>query len=388
MKPKKLTDMDVANVRVSLEDQSPIKDEEIQFETLPEDSPADAIIEVEKTKSALLELAERVETVRDQATLEAYQWAYRAIAGTSFAVETKAISLEGYTGTITRKTALAKAIRAEVVKLDEELQVALETYASDIKDDFADLVKQYGQLNRKLRATDANIDDEVSKKIEVNHTRLFEMFMIKDVFRGGQPLDTIREETTRLDKLVQRVATGVDRLRKDVGKLGEDDKLDRSSRDLPDQNTMQLMFNRKAKVNQGQFETEARKVRGPKKTHSWGQIGWITFGAVLFNTAGANLAEALVGDKKDSEAKVTNSLGDIHKFIRAVEALDDVVDDLSGHVQDLVDLFKQVNENQESALNRRAVPIMELASFTMKQIIDITKGTDTLFTKLVRKHSK
>lgn len=68
--------------------------------------------------------------------------------------------------------------------------------------------------------------------------------------------------------------------------------------------------------------------------------------------------------------------------------VNNIVDDLAGHVQDLVDLFKEVNDPQESALNRRVVPVMELANFIMKQIVDLTKDTDNLFTRLIQKHSK
>lgn len=388
MKQKKLTDMDVANVKVSVEQDATPVEEEIQFETLPEDSPADAIIEVERTQAALSELADRVDTVRDQSALEAYQWAYQALTGINQVVETKAISLEGFTGTITRKKALATAIRAEVVKLDTELNTALESYASDVREDFAEIIKQYDQLNRKLRATDSDIENEVNTKIEINHTRIFDMFMVKDSFKGGEPLSAIRAETANLERLVSRVATGVDRIAKDVAKLGDEDKLERSGRDLPEQQSIYLMFNRKAKIAGGQFEPDQRKTRGPRMSHSWGQHAAMIFGGIIFGRLGYEVSKAVNHKKKDSEAKVTNNLGEIHKYIRAVEALEDVVDDLSGHVQDMVDLFKKVNESQESALNRRIVPVMELAMFIMKQICDITKGTDTLFTKIVRKHTK
>ncbi len=386
MKKKKLTDMDVANVTVSVEANTGDLESELQFDTLPDGSPADALIEVERTQAALSELADRADTVREQSALEAYQWAYKALTGINQVVDNKAISLEGFTGTITRKNELAKAIRAEVSKLDVELNAALETYASDIKDDFSEIIKQYDQLNRKLRATDSEIENEVKTKIEINHTRIFEMFMVKDVFKGEDPIAAIRAETTNLERLVSRVGTGVDRITKDVGKLGDDDKLERSGRDLPDQQSMYLMFNRRVKIDGGQFEPDQRKTRNPRKSYSWLQHAAMIFGAIIFREAGYNLVKNFQ-TKKDSEAKVTNNLGEIHKFIRAVEALEDVVDDLSSHVQDLVDLFKKVNESQESALNRRIVPVMELAMFVMKQVCDITKGTDTLFTKIVRKHT-
>lgn len=382
MKHNKLSDMDAAQPKVvAMEEHEP------PFETLPEESRGQDIISTERIQNSLRELARRVDGVRDQATLEAYQWSYQALVGATQAVETKSISLEGFTGTITRKSELSKAIRSEITKLDNDLAIALETYAQDIKEDFGDLVKKYDALNRKIRATDADLETEVKKNIEVNHTRVFDMFMVKDVFKGKEPLEAIRAETNNLDKLVQRVARGVERIASDIAKLDADTKLERSGRDLPEQNTINLMFNRKVKIEQGQFETDTRKTRGPRKSHSWGQIGWIVLGTVIFRSAGGELAKVLVGDKKDSEAKVTNSLGEIHKYIRAVEGLDDIVDDLSGHVQDLVDLFKKVDAAHESALNRRVVPVMELATFIMKQIIDITEGTDKLFTKIVRKHS-
>lgn len=381
---RKLTDMDVAQQKR----RPSIEEHEETFDTLPEDSKATGIISAERTQEALTELASRVDTVRDQSALEAYQWAYTTLVGHSPVVDTKAISLEGFSGTVTRKSELAKAIRKQVTKIDTELNIALESYASDIKEDFGEAVKEYDQLNRKLRATDADIGNEASKKVDINHTRIFEMFMVKDTFKGGEPLTAIRTETTNLERLVARVATGVDRIRKDVDKLDDDDKLERSGRDLPEQQSVQLMFNRKVKIEQGQFDSDQRKTRLPRKSHSWSQIGWIVFGQLAFGNAGGNLAKAINSNKENSEAKVTNNLGEVHKYIRAVEALDEVVDDLEGHVQDLVDLFKRVNETQESSLNRRIVPVMELAMFIMKQIIDITKGTDKLFTKIVRKHTQ
>lgn len=384
MTQSKLTDMDVVNMSTT---DVPI-DNEPQFETLPETSIATPIIEMEKTQTALIELADRVDTVRDQPSLEAYQWSYQALTGINNVVETKSISLEGFTGTVTRKHALAKAIRNEVTKLDTELNLALESYADDIKEDFGSIIKEYEQLNRKLRATDSDIENTVSTKIDINHTRVFDMFMVKDVFKGKEPIQVIRAETTNLERLVARVATGIARITKDIESLEKDTKLDRSSRDLPEQNNVHLMFNRTVKIEQGQFESDQRKTRLPKKSYSWGQHFWIIFGAVMFKRLGYQLAKLVNGEKKDSEAKVTNSLGDVHKFIRAVEGLEDIVDELSGHVQTLTTLFTKVDETNESALNRRIVPLMELSMFIMKQVCDITNGTDKLFTKIVRKATK
>ena len=378
MSTERITDMDIANPEV-----------EEDWVSVPDDVEATQIFETEKIHTALTELANRVDSVRDQPTLEAYQQRYQSLVGVSGVVALPTITLEAFIGgTLTKKTSLAKAIRAEAERVGQQLTVALESYASDIKEDFAELVKTYDQANRKLRATDADIEEVTTKKVEVNHQRLFDMFMIKDVFKGGEPLPTIRTETQHLERLTQLVGRAVERIGKDVGMLDQDDKLERNGRDLPDQNSLQLMFNRKAKTSGGQFETDTRKARGPKKSHSWGQHFWIAFGAIMFGSLGHSIAKAVNHNKRDTEAKVSNNLTEIHKFIRHVEGLDEIVDDLAGHVQDLVDLFKQVNEHQESALNRRVVPVMELANFIMKQIVDITKGTDTLFTRLVRKHSK
>lgn len=382
MSTQRLTDMDVRNPR-------PVVSLENDWISVPDDIAAQEILETERTHTALTELANRVDSVRDQTSLEAYQWSYKALTGMTPVVERKSISLESFSGTISKKSELAKAIRAEADRVSAKLEASLETYASDIKEDFAEVVKMYDQAHRKLRATDADIEAVSSKKIEVNHTRIFEMFMVKDVFQGKEPIQTIRKEIQHLERLVQIVGRGVERISKDVQKLGEEDKLERNSRDLPDtQSTMHMMFNRKAKVDEGQFETDSRKTRQPKKYHSGWQNFWMIFGAIMFGPLGLSVAQAINHEKKGNEAKVDNSLTDIHKFIRHVEGMDEIVDDLSGHVQDLVDIFKQVNESQESALNRRIVPVMELANFIMKQIVDITKGTDTLFTRLVRKHSK
>jgi hypothetical protein len=363
---------------------------ESDWVSLPDDVAALEIYDTERAHKALVELAKRVDTVRDQPSLEAYQWTYQTLTGMTDLVDRKSISLESFSGgTISKKTGLAQAIRAEAGNLAAKLEISIENYARDIKEDFLIIAKTYDGAHRKLKATDADIEETKNTKIEVNHTRIFDMFMVKDVFKGKEPIQCIRQETQYLERLTQIVGKGVERLAKDVRELGEEDKLERNGRDLPDTNaSMHLMFNRKAKVKEGQFENDSKKVRNPKKTHSWGQHFWIIFGALAFGSAGENMARWINSDKKDSEAKVTNSLTDIHKFIRHVEGMDEIVDELAGHVQDLIELFKKVNETQESALNRRTVPIIELANFIMKQIIDITKGTDTLFTRLVRKHSK
>lgn len=383
MNKPRITDMDVKNKpeMVSMES---------DWVSLPDDTAALEIYATERTHKSLLDLAKRVDTVRDQPSLEAYQWGYQALTGMTDLVDRKSISLESFSGgTISKKTGLAQAIRAEAASLAERLEISIENYARDIKEDFLMIAKTYDGAHRKLKATDADIEETKNTKIDVNHTRIFDMFMVKDVFKGKEPIQCIRQETQHLERLVQIVGRGVERLSKEVRELGEEDKLERNGRDLPDTSaSMYLMFNRKAKVKDGQFENDAKKTRLPKKTHSWGQHFWIAFGAIMFGRLGYELSKAINSDKKDSEAKVTNSLTDIHKFIRHVEGMDEIVDELAGHVQDLIELFKKVNETQESALNRRTVPIIELANFIMKQIIDITKGTDTLFTRLVRKHSK
>lgn len=382
MRNKRLTDMDIRNPSLESIDTSE------DWVSLPENDAAEEILEVERTHTALTELADRVDTVRDQGSLEAYQWAFKALAGMTPVTERKNISLEGFSGTITKKSALSQAIRNEAAKLKTKLNVALESYAKDVREDHADSLHTYEQALRKLKATDTGIDKVPKGNVEVNHTRVFEMFMVKDQFRGKEPLAAIKDETSRLERLVSTVGRAVQRLSSDVGKLGEDDKLERTSRDLPDTNAaIYLMFNRKVTIKEGQFDNETKKSRGPRKSYSWGQLGWIFLGGMIFQQAGSTLAKAFIGEKKDTEAKVSNSLTEIHKYIRAVEALDELIEDLTGHVEELVKLFDQVSEEQESALNRRIVPIMELVGFIMKQAVDITKGTDSLFTKLVRKHS-
>ena len=383
MNKSRITDMDVKN-------KPELVSMESDWVSIPDDTAALEIYATERTHKSLMDLAKRVDTVRDQPSLEAYQWGYQALTGMTDLVDRKSISLESFGGgTISKKTGLAQAIRKEAGHLADKLNIAIENYARDIKEDFLMIAKTYDGAHRKLKATDADIEETKKAKIEVNHTRIFDMFMVNDTFKGKEAIQCIRTEIQNLERLTQIVGKGVDRLAKEVRELGEEDKLERNGRDLPETSaTMQLMFNRKAKVKEGQFENETRKTRTPRKSHSWTQHFWIVFGAVMFGSAGENMARWINSDKKDSEAKVTNSLTDIHKFIRHVEGMDEIVDELAGHVQDLIELFKKVNDTQESALNRRTVPIIELANFIMKQIIDITKGTDTLFTRLVRKHSK
>lgn len=370
MNAHRITDMDIKNPK------------EEDWESLPDDTAALEIYAAERKHLALTRLAYLVVRTADRPTLEQFNNTYSNLVGNS-------VSLESHPGTIGKRTELARAIREEADKVHAQLNIAIESYASDIKEDFADMVKTYDVAQRKLKATDTDIEPTKSKKIEVNHTRIFEMFTVKDAFQGKEPVQAVRKEIANLERLTQLVGKGVERIAKDVGKLLDDDKLERSGRDLPDTSaTMWMMFNRKVKVSSGQFELESIKARGPKKYHTGMQNFWMIFGAIMFGPFGFELAKVINHDKKGNEAKVDNSLTDIHKFIRHVEGMDEIVDDLSGHVQDLVDLFKEVNESQESALNRRVVPVMELANFIMKQIVDITNGTDTLFSRLVRKHSK
>lgn len=383
MSTSRLTDMDIRNPNDNT------VNENEDWISLPDDTTAEEIFSTERTHTALAELAGRVDTVREQGALEAYQWAYKALTGTVPEVERKHISLESYTGTITKKSALAKAIRVEADKLNTRLTASIESYAADIEEDFNEAHKVFGQANRKLRATDASIDVVRSKRVEINHTRIFEMLMVNNEFKGKDPLGTIDKELKNLERLAQIVDRGVESISNDIKNLGAGDQLARTNRDLPDTTTtMQLMFNRKVKINEGHFDHAAMRVRQPKKSYSWSQIGWLVFGGLIFNYAGYNLAKVLVGAKKDSESKVSNNLKEVHRFIRSVEGLEEIVADLSGLVQSLTGLFKQIDRSQESALNRRIVPVMELINFIMKQVVDITKGTDSLFTKIVRKHSK
>lgn len=386
MTSPRITDMDIKNSPKTLA----LEHYDQDWVSIPDNEIALEIYAAEKACKALTDLAVRVDAVRDQPSLEAYQWSYQALTGGYGYIDCKRISLESFTGgTISKKTGLAQSIRQEAAQLNTKLEASLEAYARDIKEDILELAKIYDATHRKLRATDSDIEETSKTKINVNHTRIFEMFLVDDVFKGKEPIQTIRSEIQQLERLTDIVGRAVDRIAKDVNSLTAESKLDRTSRDLPDtKTTLKLMFNRKVKVADGQFELITLKKRAPTKSHSWVQHLWIAFGAIVFGSAGETLARTINSDKKDSEAKVSNSLTDIHKYIRHVEGMDEIVDDLAGHVQDLIELFKKVNESQESALNRRTVPVIELVTFIMKQIIDITKGTDTLFTRLVRKNSK
>lgn len=383
MTTQRLTDMDVKNGIA-------VEDYESDWVCPSDDKAALEIYATENAHKALSDLSIRVDSVRDQPTLEAYQWSYQTLTGTPGYSDCKQVSLESFTGgVITKKSSLAKVIRSEAAQLHTKLEASIETYARDIKEDVLELAKIYDAAHRKLHATSGDLEETSKSKVQVNHTRIFQMFTVKNQFKGKEPIQAIRTEIQNLERLTQIVGKGVDRITKDVNALTDEDNLERSSRDLPDtQNTMQLMFNRTAKVSQGQFDESEGKKQTPKMTHSWGQHFWIAFGTIMFGNLGHSIATAINHKKKDSEAKVSNSLTDIHKYIRHVEGMDEIVDDLAGHVQDLIGLFKKVNESQESALNRRAVPVIELVTFIMKQIIDITKGTDTLFTRIVRKNSK
>lgn len=386
MTSPRITDMDIKNSPKTLT----LEHYDQDWVSIPDNEIALEIYAAEKACKALTDLAVRVDAVRDQPSLEAYQWSYQALTGGYGYTDCKRISLESFTGgTISKKTGLAQSIRQEAAQLNIKLEASLEAYARDIKEDMLELVKTYDGIHRKLKATDSDIEQTSTNKIEVNHTRIFEMFMVNEVFKGKEPIQAIRTEIQNLERLVAIVGKGIQRITKDVNTLTSESKLERTSRDLPDtQSIMNMFFNRRAKVTDGQFEDSARKVRKPKRSHTWGQHFWIAFGAIVFGQLGHTIASTINSEKKDSEAKVSNSLIDIHKYIRHVEGMDEIVDDLSGHVHDLMELFKKVSDEQESALNRRTVPIMELVTFIMKQIIDITNGTDKLFTRLVRKNSK
>lgn len=379
MTKPRLTDMDIK--------QQTVASLEYHWDETPDDLRAEQILNQEKAQQRLTRLAKGLTQVRDKAALESYHQAYNQTLQVTNPTTT--LSLESYPGVITKKTVLAKSISDQIESLGKALEVAMESYAKDIDSDFKELLTKYQKVHRSLKATDADIDDVEKKSISVNHTRAFDMLMVNNVFHGKEPVTAIQREASSLQRLTNLVGKAVARLTKDVGELLPDDTLDRSSRDIPNTpNSINLMFNRKVKIEDGQVDSETRKTRKPGKSYSWGQWAWIIFGGFAFSHAGMELGKVLVGNKKDSEAKVSNNLKEVHKYIRVTQGLDEIVEDLQVHVQALTKLFARVEESQESALNRRSVPIMELAYFIMKQIIDVTQGADSLFTKLVRKHSK
>lgn len=362
-----ITDMDIANP-----ENIPEETEWVESET---NTGLEGVITLEKRYERLEELVGKAYHARDKTSLTAIRKE----------PEVRAISLEGYIGTITQKNVLATELskRTEVAK--SEYTAALEDYVSDIEEDFGDKLKAYEKVHTKLRTTDADIEVPEKKNVQVNHTRVFEMFHVKETFQGKEALNTIRKEDTNIARLVTMVGTGVARIKKDINDLGRDGKLDRKGKDLPDLPRMFLMFNRRAEVKDGQYEHTDKATKKPKKSFNWKQHVVVAIGAFFFGHIGAQAAKDFQ-TKRENEAKVDTNLADIHRFIRYVEGFEDSIDDLTQHVDELIKLFSKIDESNKSALNRRAAPVLELAEFIVKHVTDITRGTDTLFSRLVRKN--
>lgn len=362
-----LTDMDIANPELI-----PVESEWVESEL---NTGLESVKELEQRLDYLSDLSKRAYNTRDKVSLEALQRL----------PEVASISLEGHIGTITKKNTIVLGLAPKVKEAEDALTVALENYVLDIQEDYGEKLKAYEKIRTKLGTTDADIENPKSKNVQVNHTRIFEMFHVKDAFKGKEALETIRKEDTNVARLITMVGTAVSRIKKDVNDLGKDGKLDRKTQDLPKVDRMFLMFNRRGEVIDGQFDYKDNKTKGPRKSYTWKQHAIIFLGAMFFGHAGANAA-ATFQTKKDSEAKVDVSLAEVHRFIRYVEGFEDNIDDLSQHIDELIKLFSKVSEENQSALNRRAAPIMELAEFIVKHVTDITRGTDTLFSRLVRKN--
>lgn len=362
------TDMDVANNRV------PVETQWEEFELTP---GMEQLLELEKQYNAFNTVYEQAYKVRDKNALSIAVEAFKGISG-------QRVSFENYQGTMVQKNHLSSIINDQLGQIDLKYHAALENYVQDIRDDFGDKIKAYDKVLTKLKTTDADIESPNSKKVTVNHSKIFEMFHVKDSFRGDKVLETIRKEDTNIARLVTMIGTAVSRIKKDVSDLGKDGTLDRKAQDLPNVERMFLMFNRRAEVGDGQFDYKDNKTKGPKKVYNWKQNAIIVIGILLMGPLGYQLGR--LQDPKDSTAKVDNKLSEVHRFIRYVEGFQDNIDDLSGHIDELVKLFDKVGENNQSALNRRAAPVMELAEFIVKHVTDITRGTDTLFSRLVRKN--
>ena len=332
----------------------------------------------------ITELAARVEYLEDLAT-KAYKARDKSLLAELRSVPlVKAISLEGVHGTITQKNIITVELTNQCDKVKAELDIALEAYIEDIQEDFEAKLKEYGKLYNKLRATDADIETPANTSVPVNHTRLYEMFHIKNEFFGKNPLSAVRKEEVSLKRLVTSVNTGLDRISRSVKTLTKGDKLDRKNDDLPKIDALFLMFNRRVSLKDGQMEHSDKATGKPKKSFTWKQHLAIVIGSIFFKQAGGTLVEAFM-DKKDSTAKVENKLSEIHRFIRFVEGFEDIVADLDDIVSRTDKMFKETDEENHSSLNRRIAPVMELAEFIMKQICDVTAGTDKLFSRLARK---
>lgn len=363
------TDMDLANT----------VPEETNWEESNLTPGLEQLLEQERHCNKLEDLVSKSVGVRDKASLEALQENYKGIPNVA------KVSLEQHVGTITKKQALTKAIQDQYTEASLLLAKGLEDYVGDIKEDFGEKLKSYQKITTKLSTTDANLESTDKKTIGVNHTRVYEMFHVKEQFQGKELLATIRKESVNMDRLTTMVGTAVSRVKKDINDLGKEDTLSRKAQDLPKVDRMFLMFNRRAAILDGQLEYKDLTAKSPKKFNTWKQDTVIFISAIFFGPAGYNAAKHFTTPKGNT-AKVENKLGDIHRFIKYVEGMEDTIDDLSGHIDELVKLFTKVDESNHSALNRRAAPIMELAEFIVKHVTDITRGTDTLFSRLVRKN--
>lgn len=361
-----ITDMDIANPELI-----PIESEWVESEL---NTGLEAVKELEQRMEHLASLSAQAYKARDKVSLEAVQ----------SQPEASSISLEGYVGTITRKNALTIELNKKHLDAVDAYNLGLENYVKDIEEDFGEKLQAYEKIHTKLRTTDADIETPKNKNVQVNHTRVFEMFHIKDVFQGDKALETIRKEDTNVARLITMVGTAVGRIRKDINDLGKDDKLDRKAQDLPKVDRMFLMFNRRGEVVDGQFDYKDNKTKGPKKSYTWKQNIVIVLGGIFLGNLGVSLG--YLQTPKGNNAKVDVKLAEVHRFIRYVEGFEDNIDDLTQHIDELIKLFPKVSEENQSALNRRAAPIMELAEFIVKHVTDITRGTDTLFSRLVRKN--
>lgn len=360
------TDMDLAN---------PTSPLETDWEESTLNVALEKMIHLEQRSEHLKALINKVYGTRDKTSLTALQRD----------ADVSSISLEGHCGTITQKNVITAQLRIKHESVEKELNIGLEDYVTDIKEDISDKLKAYDKILTKLKTTDADIESPDNKNVQINHTRVYEMFHVKEQFQGAKPLDAVRKEDTNLQRLVTMLGTGVARIKRDIDDLGVNGKLERKAQDLPKVDRLFLMFNRRAAIVDGQLEYKDIKTAAPKKFMNWKQNVIIALGAIFLGQFGGQMARALQTAKGNS-AKVENKLGDVHRFIRYVEGMEDIIDDLSKHVDELVKLFSKVDESNKSALNRRAAPVMELAEFVVKHVTDITRGTDTLFSRLVRKN--
>lgn len=360
------TDMDLANPGSPLE---------TDWEESTLNVTLEKMIHLEQRSEHLKTLINKAYATRDKTSLTALQRD----------VDVSSISLEGHCGTITQKNIITEQLRIKHTVVEKELNIGLEDYVTDIQEDIGEKLKAYDKILTKLKTTDADIESPDNKNVNINHTRVYEMFHVKEQFQGEKPLEAIRKEDTNLQRLVTMVGTGVARIKRDVDDLGIDGKLDRKAQDLPKVDRLFLMFNRRAAIVDGQLEHKDIKTAGPKKYLNWKQNTIVVLGAIFLGRYGAHLAKTMQKPKGNS-AKVENKLNEVHRFIRYVEGMEDIIDDLSKHVDELVKLFSKVGESNKSALNRRAAPVMELAEFIVKHTTDITRGTDTLFSRLVRKN--